>query len=55
MDGGEGKNFKKCCVIEDIERQRKIRENGGIRKNEGDSSPMSKNRSKQVSEEKCGD
>ena len=25
IDGGEGKKFKKCCVIEYIEHQRKIR------------------------------
>ena len=35
------------CVVEDIEHQQKIRENDGIRENEGDSSPMSKTRSNQ--------
>ena len=24
MDGGEGKTLKKCCVVENIEHQRKI-------------------------------
>ena len=54
MGGGEGKKFKKYCVVEDIEHQQKIRENDGIIENEGDSSPMSKTRSEQVSEEKWG-
>ena len=55
MDGGEGKKLKKCCVVEDIEYQKKIRENDRIRDNEGDRSPMSKTRLNQGSEEKLGD
>ena len=55
MDWGKGKKLKKYFVIEDIEHQRKIRENDGIRENEGDISPMSKTRSKKGSEEKWGD
>ena len=55
MDGGEGNKLKNCCVVENIEHQRKIRENDEIRDNEGDSSPMSKTRSKKGSEEKWGD
>ena len=55
MNGGEGKKLKKCCVVEDIERQREIRVNDGLRENEGDNSPMSKTSSKQGSEEKWGD
>ena len=55
MDGGKSKKLKKCCVVENIEHQRKIRENDEIRDNEGDSSPMHKTRSKQVSEEKWRD
>ena len=54
MDGGEGKKFKNCCVVENIEHQKKIIESDKIRVNEGDSSPMSKTRSKQGSEEKWG-
>ena len=46
MDGGEGKKLKHCCVVDNIENQQKIRENDKIRDNEGDSSPMSKTRSK---------
>ena len=44
MDGGKGKKLKKNYVVKDIENQRKIGENDGIRENEGDSSPMSKTR-----------
>ena len=44
MDGGEGKKIKKCCVVEDIEHQQKLRENNGIIENEVDISPMSKTR-----------
>ena len=40
MDGGEGKRLKKCCVVENIENQQKLRENDEIRYNEGDRSPM---------------
>ena len=55
MDGGEGKKLKKCCVVENIEHQQKIRESEKVRENEGNSSPKSKTRSKQVSEDKWGD
>ena len=55
MDICEGNKLKTCCVVENIEHQQKIRENNEIRENEGDSSPMYKTRSKQVSEEKWGD
>ena len=44
LDGGKGKKLKNCCVAENIEHQRKIRESDKIRGNEGDSSPMSKTR-----------
>ena len=54
MDRGEGNKLKKYCVVEDIEHQLK-KKNDGIIDNEGDSSPMSKTRSKQGSEEKWGD
>ena len=50
LDGGEGKKLKNCCVFENIEHQRKIREYDKIRDTEGDSSHMSKARSKQGSE-----
>ena len=52
MDGGEGKKLKKCCVVEDIEYQKKIIENDRIRDNEGDRSPMSKTSLKQGIAEK---
>ena len=54
MNGGEGKKLKNGCVLEDIDHQQKVRENDEIRDNEGYSSPMSKNRSKQGSEGKWG-
>ena len=54
MGGGEGKKLKKCCFVENIERQQKKRENEEIRDNEGDISPMSKTGSKQVSEGEWG-
>ena len=54
MDGGEGKKLKNCCVVENIEHQQKIRESDEIRENEENSSPMSKTRLKQGSEEKWG-
>ena len=50
MDGYEGKKLKTCCVVENIEHQKKIRENNEIRENEGDSLPMYKTRSKQGNE-----
>ena len=34
MDGGEGKKLKKCCVVDNIEHQQKIRESDEIRGNE---------------------
>ena len=54
MDGGEGKKLKHCCVVDNIEPQRKIRESDEIRDNEENISHMSKTRSKQVSEKKWG-
>ena len=51
MDGGEGKRFKNGCAAENIEPQKKLRESDEIRENEENSSPMSKTRSKQGSEE----
>ena len=50
MDGGEGKKLKYCCVVENIEPQRKLRESDEIRENEENSSPMSKTSLKQGSE-----
>ena len=44
LDVGEDKKLKKCCVVENIEPQRKSRECDEIRDNEGDSSPMYKTR-----------
>ena len=55
MDGDEVKKFKNCCVVENIQHPQKIRENDEVRENEGNSSPMSKTRSKQGSEGKWGD
>ena len=55
MDGGKGKKFEKYCDIEDIEHQQKMRENDGIRDNEGVHSPMSNTMSKQGIEEIWGD
>ena len=54
MDGDEVKKFKNCCVVENIQHPQKIRENDEVRENEGNSSPMSKTRSKQGSEGKWG-
>ena len=51
MDGGESKKLKNGCVVENIEPQKKLRECDEIRENEENSSPMSKTRSKQGSEE----
>ena len=51
MYGGEGKKLRNCCVVENIEPQQKLRECDEIREDEENSSPMSKNRSKQGSEE----
>ena len=51
MDGGKGNKLKKCCVVENIEPQKKLREYDEIRENEKTFSPMSKTRSKQGSEE----
>ena len=55
LDEGEGKRLKNCHVVENIEHQRKIRESDEIKKNEGNSSPMSKTRPKKGSDEKLGD
>ena len=55
IDGGVGNKFNFLFVIEDIEHQRKIRENDRIRENEGYSSPMSKTRPNQGSEDKLED
>ena len=33
MDGGEGKKFKNCCVVENIEPHKKLRECDEIRDN----------------------
>ena len=46
MDGGEGKKFKNCCVVENIEPQKKFRECDEIKENEKRCSPMSKTSSK---------
>ena len=51
MDGGEVNKLKFCCVVQNIEPQKKLREYDEIRKNVENSSPMSKTRSKQGSEE----
>ena len=51
MDGGEGKKLKNCCVVENIEPQKKLRECDEIKENEKKCSPMSKTTSKQVSNE----
>ena len=51
MDGGEGKKLKNCCVVENIEPQKKLRECDDIKENEKKCSPMSKTRSKQGSDE----
>ena len=51
MDGGEGKKLKNCCVVENIEPQKKCRECDEIKENEKYFSPMSKTRSKQGSED----
>ena len=48
---GEDKKLKKCCVVENIEPQRKSRECDEIRDNEENSSLMSKTRPNQSSEE----
>ena len=50
MDG-EGKKLKKCCVVENIESQKKLRERDEIKEKDKKCSLMSKNRPKQVSEE----
>ena len=50
MYGGEGNNLKNCCVVENIEPQKKVRECDEIRENEKKCSPMSKTRPKQGSE-----
>ena len=50
MDGGEGKKIKKCCVFENIEPQKKLRECDEIIENEENTPPMSKTRSNQGSE-----
>ena len=47
MYGGEGKNLKNCCVVENIEPQKKVRECDEIRENEKKCSPMYKTRPKQ--------
>ena len=41
MDGGEGKKFKNCCVVENIEPQKKLRECDERRDNEENSSHIS--------------
>ena len=46
MDGVEDKKFKNCCVVENIETQKKLKEFYEIRDNEENRSPMSKTRSK---------
>ena len=51
MDGGEGKELKNCCVVENIEPQKKLGYCDEIRENEENISPMSKTRSKQGSKE----
>ena len=47
MYGEEGKKLKNCCVVENIEPQKKFRECDEIRENEKKCSPMSKTRSNQ--------
>ena len=44
MDGGEDKKLKNCCVVENIEPQKKLREFDEIKENEKKCSPMSKTR-----------
>ena len=51
LDGGEGKKLKNCCVVENIEPQKQLRECGEIKDNEKKCSPMSKTRSNQGSDE----
>ena len=50
MDVGEGKNLKNCCVVENIEPQKKLRECDEMKENEKKCSPMSNTRSKQGSD-----
>ena len=51
MDGGEGKKFKNCCVFENIEPQKQLRECNEIKEKKNNCSPMSKNSLKQGSDE----
>ena len=50
IDGVEGKKLKNCCVVENIEPQKKSRECDEIKENEKKCSAMSKNRFKQGSD-----
>ena len=51
MDGGEVNKLKNCCVVQNIEPKKKLRECDEIKKNENKFSLMSKTRSKQGSSE----
>ena len=50
MEEGEGKKLKNCCVVENIEPQKTLREYDEIKENEKKCSPISKTRLKQGNE-----